>query len=201
MSAAGHRTAAIVLLASTVFAATGCDDPYRTEPAAPGTAAREPAPAVASPLQQRSDPPASGELPGRVPRGLLDEPHAFPEAGHTPAETLRLAARLYGNWNSANAAHQLERLAGLCVGQARAELDLAAAQAGADPQQRQARSRASVEAVEVDGTSARREALVVTRQRIQAADLPAQGWRYQVTTAQIERRGPKWVISKWLAQP
>jgi hypothetical protein len=201
MSAARGGSAALSLLVCAALGGVGCDDPYRTGPAAPARATQRPVPPARPPSEQLADAPASGELPGRVPSALLDEPRDFPEAGRTPAETLHLAARLYGNWTSADAAAQLERLARLCVGQARAELDQAAAQAGADPQQRQARSRASVEAVDVDGTNARRTALVVTRQRVRAPDLPDRGWSYQVTTAQIERRGPKWVIAQWLPQP
>lgn len=200
MSAARHKPIVLALLACAALGGIGCDDPYRSETAGPAPGGQRSGPAVPRP-ERLPDPPGSGELPGRVPSALLDEPGDFPEAGRTPAETLRLAARLYGNWTSVTAADRLERLARLCVGQARAELDQAAAQAEVDPQQRHARARASVEAVDVDGIGARLAALVVTRQRVRAPGLPDQGWRYQVTTAQVERRGPKWVIAQWLVQP
>jgi hypothetical protein len=183
------------------LAAAGCapDDPYQQDRAQRSSAPPENlSEGRHAPLPR---PPADGELPGRVPAELVDVPTRFPEAGQTPQATLALAARLYGNWSSTTARSQLRRIAALSVGQAHAELRQAAAQAGADPQQRRARSRASVEAVDVDGSGPRRTALIVTRERLRAPDLPDQGWRYQVTTAQVERRGARWVISQWLAQP
>jgi hypothetical protein len=196
------RNAALVLLVGAGgLAAVGCEDPYQSDPAAAPEHPAQPSAPAAPGSGDLPAPPESGELPGQAPSALLDEPSEFPEAGRTPERTLRLAARLYGNWTSASAGRQLERIAGLCVGQARAELRQAAAQAATDPQHRDVRARASVEAVAVDGSGAPRRALVVTRQRVRAPDLPDQGWRYQVTTAQVQRRGAKWVISKWSAQP
>jgi hypothetical protein len=195
---------AVLSLAAVIGAATlvGCgpNDPYSAEQPdaskkdraiqAPGTNATPP-----------TVPPESGELPGRAPRKLLDEPTDFPEAGETPQATLELAARLYGNWTSANATRQLGRIAAVSVGQARAELRQAAAQSTVDHQQHGARSSATVEAIRVLGRGPRRRALVVTRERIVAPDLPAEGWRYRVTVAAIERRAGGWVISRWVPQP
>jgi hypothetical protein len=194
-----HLTLLAVLVAALTVAGCAPDDPYQQERTQPSST--PPARVSEGRHVPLPDPPADGELPGRVTAELVAEPTRFPEAGHTPQGTLALAARLYGNWSSTTARSQLRRIAALSVGQARAELRQAAAQAGADPQQRRARSRASVEALDVDGSGPRRTALIVTRERLHARDLPDQGWRYQVTTAQLERRGARWVISQWLAQP
>jgi hypothetical protein len=186
-----------------VAALSGCapEDPYGRQRPAAGSGQREPATAPAVPTSRPGAPPASGELAGTTPRALLAEPARFPAAGTTPKATLARAARLYGNWTSASAAHRLERIAALTVGQARAELRQAAAQAGTDPQQRGARGRASVEAIDLDGHGQRRRALVITRELVAAPDLPSEGWRYRITVAVVERRASKWVISRWLPQP
>jgi hypothetical protein len=152
-------------------------------------------------VEREGGAPESGELPGRAPSAVLDEPDRFPEAGQKPQVTLALAARLYGNWTSTTAAGQLRRMAALSVGQAHAELRQAAAQAAVDRQQRGARSRATVEAISVRGDGPRRRGLVVTREQIVAFDLPSEGWRYRVTIAVLERRPDGWVISRWTPQP
>ena len=198
-------TARRSLQIAAVFAAlliTGCApaDPYsdegastapRTQPDAAKSGQAAPAPRT----------PESGELPGRAPSTLLNEQPRFPHAGQTPGATLRRAALLYGNWTSASAAARLRQLAALTVGQAHAELSQAAAQALTDRQQSGARSSATVEATSVQDAGQRRVALVVTRERVTARDLPHAGWRYQVTTATLERRPDGWVISKWTPQP
>jgi len=185
-----------------VAALSGCapEDPYGRQPPAAGSGQQEPA----SPRAPTSRPglsPAFGELPGTAPRALLAEPRRFPAAGTTPQATLARAARLYGNWTSASAARRLERIAALCVGQARAELRQAAAQAATDPQQRGSRGRANVEAIDLDGHGQRQRALVITRELVATPDLPSEGWRYRLTVATVERRASKWVISRWLPQP
>lgn len=146
-------------------------------------------------------PPRDGELSGRVPPELADEPLRFAEAGETPRAMLALAARLYGNWTSTTAASRLVRLAGVSVGQARAELRQAAAQAQVDRQQQGARSRASVQATHIQGKATRRQGLVVTKELVRAPGLPAQGWRYRVTLATVDRRPQGWVLSRWEPQP
>jgi hypothetical protein len=92
-------------------------------------------------------------------------------------------------------------MAALCVGQARAELRQLATEATVDGQQQRARSSARVETTSVHGHGSWRRALVVTRERVVAPDLPAQGWRYRVTLASLERRPQGWVISRWAPQP
>jgi hypothetical protein len=185
--------ASAALLAAAVLAGCGPDDPYTNDRPNP-LPERETA-------QAKTPPPASGELPGHAPRELLDEPTDSPEARESPRATLALAARLYGNWTSANADRQLRRVAALSVGQARAELRQAAAQSSVDNQQRGARSRASVEAISVRGQGSRRRGLVITREHIVAAGLPSEGWRYRVTVAALERRANRWVLSRWAPQP
>jgi hypothetical protein len=188
------------LLAALLLVGCGPQDPYTAErpTASPERGSFHP---TAHPKPPPTAPPKSGELPGRAPRELLDEPTEFPEAGQTPQATLELAAGLYGNWTSATASRRLRRIAALSVGQAHAELRQAAAQAGVDRQQRAARSSATVDTISVRGRGARRRALVVTRERIVAPDLPAEGWRYRVTVALLECRADGWVISRWAPQP
>jgi hypothetical protein len=136
-----------------------------------------------------------------VPVELVDEPTRFREAGQTPKATLLLAARLYGNWSSATAHSRLRRIAALSIGQAHAELRQAAAQAAVDRQQQGARARASVETIDIHGQGPRRRALIVTRERLRARDLPAQSWRYRVALATVHHLPDGWVISKWEPQP
>jgi hypothetical protein len=188
------------LLAAALLVGCGPRDPYAAERPSASQERRTLQP-TARPQPPTTTPPESGELPGRAPRELLDEPTKFPEAGQTPRATLELAARLYGNWTSATAGRRLRRIAALSVGQAHAELRQAAAQAGVDRQQRDARSSATVEAISVRGRGARRRALVVTRERIVAPDLPVEDRRYRVTVALLERRADGWVISRWAPQP
>jgi hypothetical protein len=196
--------AALISLAAVIGTAVlvGCgpNDPYTADRPSGSTKGRAVQPAARAETPP-TVPPGSGELPGRAPRELLDEPTEFPEAGETPQATLALAARVYGNWTSADASRQLRRIAALSVGQARAELRQAATQSTVDRQQRDGRSSASVEAINVGGSGPRRRALVVTRERIEAPDLPAEGWRYRVTLAAIEHRPDGWVISRWVPQP
>jgi hypothetical protein len=188
------------LLAALLLVGCGPQDPYTSErpTASPEQGSFHP---TAQPEPPPTAAPQSGELPGRAPRELLDEPTEVPEAGGTPQATLELAAGLYGNWTSATAGRRVRRIAALSVGQAYAELRQAAAQAGVDRQQRGARSSATVEAISVRGRGPRRWALVVTRERIVAPDLPAEGWRYRVTVALLKRRADGWVISRWAPQP
>ena len=188
------------LLAAALVVGCGPRDPYTAErpSASPERRSLQP---TAQPQPPPTAPPESGELPGRAPRELLDEPTEFPEAGQTPQATLELGARLYGNWTSVTASRRLRRTAALSVGQAHAELRQAAAPAAVDRQQRGARSSATVEAIRVRGRGARRRALVVTRERIVAPDLPFEGRRYRVTVALLERRADGWVISRWAPQP
>jgi hypothetical protein len=192
-------SSAAALLAATALAGCGPEDPYTTnDPNPSGTG--QSVQAQTSP-RAGGRPSEAGELAGRAPRALLHEPTEFPEAGEIPRATLALAARLYGNWTSASAARRLRRMAALSVGQAHAELRQAAAQSSVDRQQRGARSRATVQAISVRGQGPRRRALVVTRERIIAPDLPPEGWRYRVTAAELERRPDGWVISRWAPQP
>jgi len=188
------------LLAALLLVGCGPQDPYTAErpTASPERGSFHP---TAHPKPPPTAASQSGELPGRTPRELLDEPTEFPEAGRTPQATLELAAGLYGNWTSATAGRRLRRIAALSVGQAHAELRQAAAQAGVDRQQRDARSSATVETISVRGRGARRRALVVTRERVVAPDVPAEGWRYRVAVALLERRADGWLISRWAPQP
>jgi hypothetical protein len=189
---------AVVTLALTLLA-VGCApaDPYTdttSEPAASG--------ALAGPNASRArlaEPP--GELPGHAPATLTAERGGYPGAQPTASGTLRLAARLYGNWSSATAAARLTRMATLATGQARLEFHQAAVQARSDGQQQGVRVRASVEAIQVQGARLRRRGLVVTRERMRAPELPSEGWRYRVTLATVSQRPEGWVLSRWRPQP
>ena len=186
----------------TALLITGCApaDPYSDEGASTGPRIQP----DAAPNGQAAiapKPPKTGELPGHAPRELLDQRARFPRAGQTPEATLERAALLYGNWTSASVASRLRQMAALTIGQAHAELSQAAAQALTDRQQSGVHSSATVEATSVQDAGQRRVALVVTRERITAPDLPHAGWRYQVTTAALERRADGWVIFRWTPQP
>jgi hypothetical protein len=191
-------TTVLATLTATLLA-VGCApaDPYTDTTTTP---------AGGSALADRVGPRARlaqspGELPGRAPATLTAERGGYPEAQQTPSETLRLAARLYGNWSSSTAAARLERMAKLATGQARVELRQAAAQSRADSQQRGARARASVEAIHVQRAGQRRRGLVVTRELTRVPELPSGGWRYRVTLAAVSHRPKGWVLSRWRPQP
>jgi hypothetical protein len=199
MTARGASRTTVVLTALLI---AGCApaDPYSDEAASTATRTQpDAAPSGQAAIAPKA--PSSGELPGRAPRALLDEQTRFPQAGQTPEATLRRAALLYGNWTSASAAARLLQMAAVSVGQAHAELRQAAAQALTDRQQSGVRSSATIEATSVEDAGRRRVALVVTRERVWARDLPSTGWRYRVTTATLERRSDGWVISRWAPQP
>jgi hypothetical protein len=187
--------AAVLVVGS--LSACGLSDPYASNHGSAPTAGSPPS---ASP-RAIGGAPASGELSGRAPARLLERPTSFPGAAETPAETVRRAARLYGNWTSATAGRRLDRIAALSIGSARAELRRAAAQSGADAQQQGVRSSSTIEAVQLRGAGRHRSAVVVTRDQVHGRGLPDEGWRYHVTLAALERRGGRWVISRWALQP
>ena len=72
MSAARQGTAALALLGCAALTVVGCDDPYRSDPDPPEAGGQQSRAASPRP-QALPAPPASGELPGRVPGALLDE--------------------------------------------------------------------------------------------------------------------------------
>ncbi len=190
----GRRNTVFLAALLAAVVATGCEDPY--EPPAERDAATTESSRATPP-----EPPADGELPGTVPEELQQpEPRRFPTAGRTPRQTLARAAALYGNWTSTTAAAQFRRIAALSVGEARAQLRESAAQSGTDPQQAGATSRSSVVAIDVQGRGSQRRAAVVTRERVQAKGLPDEDAQYRVTLATVERRGGRWVISRWAPQ-
>lgn len=186
------RPLLIVALVAAVLAA-GCQDPYEQSATTPdSTANKRRTPQV---------PPADGELPGTVPEELGEpEPTRFPDAGHTPRQTLTIAASLYGNWTSATAPARFRRIAAISVGEARAQLRETAAQSGVDSQQAGTRSRSRVVAIDITEKGARRRGVIVTRERVIAKGIPDEGAQYRVTLATVVRRGERWVISRWAPQ-
>lgn len=177
----------VLLAASLAIALVGCGvaNPYEEssrEDAGPPPADRE---AVEAPTPDSS--------PGAPPDEVVLT---------TPQGTLRYAASLAGNWEGGGAVRAFSRLATLSTGEARAEFSQLASEArlGVEQALGYSSSRATVEAVSLEGTGGFREAIVVTKQRIaseQIAHLPPE---YVVTLATVTRWGKGWAISSWEPQ-
>jgi type IV secretory pathway VirB10-like protein len=174
------RATAVLLLA---LAAVGCGDPY------------------AQPDHQPPPQPPPGEQPARKLPSRAE--HVDPEElAATPEDAARRAAELTTNWTGGSAARQYRELARVTIGDARRQALEAAARLQTDPQLAApgARSTATVEAVANRHPSdARRELLVVTRERVSADGLDETRWR--VTLATAERRSGGWALSRWEPQP
>ena len=120
------------------------------------------------------------------------------------AAALRAFAEGYINWDAADVAARLGRLADDSVGQARSAMQLAAAQTRADPELVRAgvANRGSVGAVAALAGEPNRY-VVVTRESTTAAESSAyQGLApaWHLTLATVARRGGGWVISGWQPQ-
>jgi len=127
-----------------------------------------------------------------------------------PGQTLRAFAEAFINWDAADVAAQMARLAEASIGQARAEMALAAAQTRGDTQLAQGgiANAGTVEAVaplpgapgrDVAGASIRY--VVVTREATTATDSSAYegldpAWHVTIATV-TALPGRRWVVSDW----
>ena len=140
--------------------------------------------------------PAGPELP--TPAGPLEHAPGAP----SPAVAVTRFATAYVNWDAADVAAHLRRLATDCVGQARTALELQARQTGADPELGRlgiANHGEVMAAAPLAGGPAGRW-VVVTRESSSATHSSAYaglGPQWHVALAGVVRRRDGWVISVW----
>lgn len=183
--------ASAVAAAAVILALSGCD---ALEPHASRSAARVSA-AARGTAEQLAQAARTHELPTPAP------PQHARGAG-SPVQAVGTFARIYINWTAQSVAGQMAELARASVGQARSEMELAAAQTARDPQLRAAgiANRGMVESVApLAGTPDRY--VVVTLESTSATDTSAyQGlaaaWHVTVATV-IEQSPGRWVVSNW----
>jgi hypothetical protein len=136
------------------------------------------------------------EYPGPAP------PRQSAAGSASPAAAVAAFANAYINWNAETVAADMQTLAGQSVGQARSEMELAAAQTGSDYELRRGgiANSGTVEAVAALGGTGGRY-VVVTRERTTATATSAyQGLRpaWHVALASVARVGPgRWAVSGW----
>jgi hypothetical protein len=110
-------------------------------------------------------------------------------------------ARAYINWTAATVAADMQTLADRSVGQARSELQLAAAQTASDYELQRGGIANSGTVEAVDRLPGRREQyVVVTREMTSATNTTAyQGLRpaWHVAVATVVRQRGGWVVSDW----
>jgi hypothetical protein len=138
---------------------------------------------------------ATHEYPSPAP------PPEHAPGGVSPVGALAAFAQRYINWTAADVSSTMTRLAHQSVGQARAEMSLAAAQTRGDTTLRQGgiANRGTVEAVSpVRGhpdeyVVVTREATVATATSAYRGLAPA----WHVTLAAVVKQDGRWVISGW----
>jgi hypothetical protein len=139
---------------------------------------------------------ATHEYPGPAP------PRQSAPGSASAALAVAAFATAYTNWNARTVAADMAALARRSVGQARSEMELAAAQTGSDYELQRGgiANRGTVEAVSrLSGPGNRY--VVVTRERTSATATDAyQGLQpaWHVAVATVARIGPgRWAVSGW----
>ena len=185
MSSARHVRQGLVLV--LVAALSAC--------APLGSGADHPVPpSKLTQAQARHEYPAPPAPPERVPQGAP-----------TAADAVRGFAIAYINWTAATVSARMRALAALSVGQARAAMELAAAQTAGDYELKRGgiANHGTVEAVAPLG-SRRDQFVVVTRERTTATNSAAYAglrpaWHVAVANAAQVAPGA-WVVSRWQPQ-
>jgi hypothetical protein len=170
-------------------------------------------PSSGSSAPPRSAPPGNGESRGKVLDGRAATRAARPTASAArgwaderfAAQAVVDFATLYINWSAGSLDRQLTELAQASLGQARAEMELTAAQTRADAQLHAAgiENTGAVEAVS-PLPGGEDQWVVVTQERTTASNSGAfdgLGPAWHVTIATVTRLASgRWVVSGWQAQ-
>jgi hypothetical protein len=123
----------------------------------------------------------------------------------SPVAAVRAFARTYTNWNAQTVVRQMRGLAARSVGQARAAVQLAAAETSSDYELRQGgiANHGTVEAVAALGGGQGRYVVVTRESTTATATAAYQGlepaWHVTIATVVRERHG-QWVVSGWEPQ-
>lgn len=142
---------------------------------------------------------ARHEYPSPKPRR-----EAVRRASSTAIQAVRAFASAYINWTADTVSSDMQELASRSAGQARSELELAAAQTASDYELRRGgvANSGTVEAI-APLPGARRQYVVVTRESTTATNTTAyDGLRpaWHVALATVTRVGNGWAVSGWEPQ-
>lgn len=138
----------------------------------------------------------------QAPRVRVPRSSAPRRVGESPKTAVTTFASVYINWNYADVATRLESLARVSVGQARAAMQLAAAQVAADPTLRGGgiANQGTVEAVGAVAGHPDEWAVVTLEQtkanHSSAYDGLGPAWHVTVATVQRQADGG-WLVSGW----
>ena len=172
-----------LLLTTLYLAASGCSDPYTSQP------------------PESADGTPEGEVPGRVPameRQRLRQ--ASGELSPTPQAAARAFALAYLNWTATTVARRYRALSREAIGQARQELLQTAASAGTDPQPVGTRvaNRGTVSGViEQPGGWM----LVVSHERLTPGGGQTEPPRHRVYRVHAAPQAGGFVVDHWQGQP
>jgi hypothetical protein len=192
------RRALTLALVGTI--ASGCASltPAPPQPSAPSTATEtattETTATSTSAAVARAQ--ATHEYPGPPP------PRQSAPGSASPAAAVAAFATAYINWNARTVAADMQALAGRSVGQARSEMELAAAQTGSDYELQRGgiANSGTVDAVARLSGSGNRYVVVTREQTTATATDAYQGLQpaWHVAVATVARLGPgRWAVSGW----
>ena len=187
-----RRVIALALVGAVV---SGCASlaPAPPQPSASTTTAQT-TPTSTSAAVARAQ--ATHEYPGPRP-----PPQTAPGSA-SPGAAVAAFAAAYINWNARTVAADMLALAGRSVGQARSEMELAAAQTGSDYELQRGgiANGGTVEAVARLSGPGNRYVVVTREQTTATATSAYQGLQpaWHVAVATVARLGPsRWVVSGW----
>jgi hypothetical protein len=188
------RAAALLMLAGLLTVGCGIAVPATTGAGAPSA---QTAPPPSSPHQNPTSPFAA---PARAPRPASHQPN--PYNSPLAAEALVAFANEYINWNSHNVASVMRLLASQSIGQAHAEMELAAGETARDYELHRGgiANSGQVEGVAPCGGPGGRWVIVTREKTTATASNAYQGlapaWHVIVGKA-VELRPGRWAISLW----
>jgi hypothetical protein len=169
-----------VLAAAGVVAGCGVSDPYNDRPATTATATTAAAASAAAPASTAA------------PAG----------AAATPDEAIRTVALAWANWTPATLHAQHRRAIALTTGRAAKLLKTESAQLedGVVSSPDELRSQGKVEALTLRPGTDRRDAILVTREKLLGLGPLGSEKEYIVTLATAERRTNGWIVTRWERQ-
>jgi hypothetical protein len=178
-----------VLAGAVALVLGGCGITLPAPVASPGSST------ASTPLTSGHPAPIHNEVP--TPAGKAEHAHGAP----TPAAAVRTFAHTYINWTAADVAKRMHTLARASVGQARAELQLEAAETKADKELHRG-GVANSGVVEAVSPLRGKEYVVVTLEQTTATassayDGLAPAWHVAVATVRAGDDHRRWVVSGW----
>ncbi|HET6507066.1 MAG TPA: hypothetical protein VFG42_09765 [Baekduia sp.] len=176
------RVVMVMGLVAGAGATAGCGvhDPYNDRPATTATTAA--AASVAAPASTTAPPSAS--------------------AAATPDAAIRTVALAWANWTPATLHAQHRRAIALTTGHAAKLLKTESAQLedGVVSSPDDLRSRGTVEALALRPGADRRDAVLVTREKLLGLGPLGSENEYVVTLVTVRRRADGWIVTRWERQ-